>query len=76
MKRIGNQAFYYCYLTSVSLGSGIAFIGDAAFAYDDALPSITFRGTRAAWNKIGKGTDWNTGSAIASIVCTDGTVSP
>ena len=75
--------FENCYaLNSVSLPASLTSIGKDTFSNCSNLESITFRGTVDQWNTIQLYTNpnighqnWNHGSGIKSIVCTDGVVS-
>lgn len=69
-------------LSSVSLPASLTSIGVETFSNCSKLESITFRGTVDQWNTIQLHTNpdfgrnnWNYGSGIKSIVCTDGVVS-
>lgn len=72
---IGWYAFYNCEgLTSVTISDSVTSIGDNAFSGCSSVTSITYEGTMAQWNAISKDSDWNSASAIKTIVCTDGTI--
>ncbi len=72
---IGSGAFEYCSgLTSITIPNSVTSIGSNAFEYCIGLTSITFNGTKAQWNNVSKGGNWNYNSAITQIVCTDGVV--
>ncbi|MBQ8659097.1 MAG: leucine-rich repeat domain-containing protein [Clostridia bacterium] len=72
---IGNYAFYNCNnLTSVKIGDDVTSIGDWTFALCGNLTSITFKGMIGEWNKIEKGSMWNTGIPATKVVCTGGEV--
>ncbi len=72
---IGYSAFSDCSkLTSVTIGNGVTSIGDWAFIYCDSLTSITYNGTKAQWNAISKGSDWNSYTGNYTIHCTDGDI--
>lgn len=71
---IGDDAFYNCSgLTSVAMGNGVKSIGSYAFSDCDKLTRIDFNGTKAQWNAIIKGDNWN-GEGGFTIYCTDGTI--
>ncbi|MGM9664528.1 MAG: leucine-rich repeat domain-containing protein, partial [Eubacteriales bacterium] len=73
---IGSYAFYNCSsLTSITIPYSVTGIGDKAFWYCSSLTSINFNGTKAQWNTISKGTDWNYNTGSYKIYCTDGTIS-
>ena len=68
---IGEATFYYCYsLTSVIIPDSVTSIGEATFYHCDSLTSITFKGTRAQWEAVEKGEDWNY-KVPAEVVCLD-----
>ena len=73
---IGNSAFEGCRkLTSVSNGNAVISIGDCAFYGCSGLTSINFEGTKAQWNAITKGGNWNDGvTTDCTITCSDGTI--
>ena len=45
-----------------------------AFAYCTNLKIINFEGTKAEWNAISKGDNWNVGCGTITVYCTNGTV--
>ncbi len=56
---ISNSAFYWCTsLTSVTIPDSVTTIGSDAFAWCSSLTSIKYRGTKAQWNAISKGSGW------------------
>ena len=74
---IGKSAFEMCLgLMSATIGDSVTSIGDNLFDYSSSLSSITFKGTKAQWNKITKNTDtWNSTFVPATkVVCADGEV--
>jgi len=70
---IGESAFRSCRdLTSISIGSGVQAIGSEAFLWIDDLTEITFRGNKAQWDAIQKGTNWLYWNGVdITIHCTD-----
>lgn len=69
---IGDYAFFISGLTNVIIGDGVLNIGDYVFCN---CMSINFKGTKAQWKAINKGTKWNFDMTnICKIVCTDGTI--
>ena len=73
---IGGGAFTYCSsLTSVTIGNGVTSIDQYAFSNCGSLTNINFEGTKAQWNAISKGYNWNYNvPSSCKIVCTDGTI--
>ncbi len=70
---IGESAFFDCSnLTSVTIGNGVTSIENWAFSICTNLTSITFEGTKAQWNAISKGSDWNYNTGAYTIHCMDG----
>ncbi len=73
MTRIRDKSFGSCTkLTSVSFGSNVTEIQQMAFLGCSALKRINFDGTKAQWNTIKKGTNWDKGTGNYLVVCTDG----
>ena len=72
---IGNYAFAYCTgLTSITIPEGVTSIGRSTFEGCSGLTSITYEGTKAQWNGISKGYDWNYNTGNYTIHCTDGDI--
>ena len=72
---IDRYAFYPCIsLTSVTIGNSVTSIGSEAFYYCTGLTSIEYQGTKAQWNAISKGYDWNSNTGNYTIHCTDGNI--
>ena len=49
-------------------------IGEGAFSCCISLTSITFNGTKAQWNAISKGYDWDCYIGSYTVHCTDGDI--
>ena len=72
---IGDSAFSDCSdLTSVTMGSGVTSIGYSALDGCSKLKRIDFNGTKAQWEAIKKGSNWNRDTGSFTIYCTDGTI--
>ncbi len=72
---IGRETFYGCSaLESVTLGNSVTNIGQSAFTSCSNLTKITFQGTKAQWNAITKGSNWNNNTGSYTIHCTDGDI--
>ena len=68
---IGDDAFDYCTsLTSVTIPNSVTSIGHYAFSRCTSLTSITFKGTKAQWNSISKGWNWNASTGNFTVTCT------
>lgn len=72
---IGQYVFEGCTsLTSITIPDSVTRIWDSIFEGCISLTSITYTGTIEQWNSISKITDWNYGSSITEIQCSDGTI--
>ncbi len=72
---IGRGAFFYCSdLANITIPVSVTSIGDAAFQSCSDLISIIYQGTKAQWNAIGKGTNWNDKTGNYTIYCTNGNI--
>ena len=73
--KIGNSAFCQCLImTSITIPSSITLIDEQALAECESLTTINFTGTKAQWNAITFGTDWNWNTPATVVHCTDGDV--
>ena len=74
---IGNRAFFECYnLAKVVLPSSLNKLGSGVFLACHRLAVLTYNGTKASWKGVSaaSASDWNGGSDIWVIVCTDGQI--
>ena len=73
---IGNYAFNYCRsLKGITIPNSVTSIGNFAFQQCGNLTNITYNGTKEQWNSINKDSwDWDYGSAIKTVTCTDGVI--
>ena len=72
---IGSYTFANCSsLTSITIPNSVTSIGSNAFNRCSGLQSIIFNGTCSEWESVEKEGEWNWNSSIATIICTDGTI--
>lgn len=70
---IDNDAFGQCTaLTTLTLPNSLTFIGRFALYGCTSLTDIYFDGTRAQWDAIEKGEDWDANTGEYVLHCTDG----
>ena len=81
LENIGDYAFYGCEglnsvdcynLTSVTIGTGITFIGDYAFALGNHITKISYSGTKSQWDGVSKENYWDSNAGNYIIYCSDG----
>ncbi|MBQ6182345.1 MAG: leucine-rich repeat protein [Clostridia bacterium] len=69
---ICKGTFYGCLsLKTVYLPAGITYIGESAFDSCRGLETIYFAGTRAQWENMEKGADWDALTGGYEVVCAD-----
>lgn len=72
---IKEDAFNDCISMQVAvIRKTVKNIGARAFRSCTSLTSIRFEGTKAQWNAISKGEDWNYNVPVTEVICTDGNV--
>ena len=70
-----NSTFNGCTnLTSVTIGNSITSIAAWAFSDCTNLTSINYSGTKAQWNAISKGYNWDNNTGNYTVYCTDGNI--
>lgn len=73
--KLGYRAFFDCSsLSSLKIPSSVTYIDELVFEGCSKLTTINYNSTQANWNNITKALDWNQGSNITTIVCTDGPI--
>lgn len=72
---IGGGTFELCYsLAGIVIPKGVKEIDGHAFRDCKSLSEIRFAGTRAQWETVKKGNDWNDGVPAKVVHCADGDV--
>lgn len=75
VKKIDEYAFQGCKsMTEITLPNSVTRIENGIFYDCSKLTSITFKGTKEEWNGISKSNNWNTGSSVQKVICTDGEI--
>lgn len=64
--RIGAWAFSSCSndLTSITIPGSVTEIGEEAFYHSSNLANVYFDGSKAQWNAVTKGSNWNSHVAL------------
>lgn len=72
---LGERAFEYSNRTkTLTIPSSVTYIGKEAFIGCSNLTSIIYHGTRAQWEAIEKGTNWDRYTGAFVIHCADGDI--
>lgn len=72
---VGGWAFCGCSdLTSITIPADVMGIGDFALSGCTNLASINYKDTRAKWEAIEKGDDWNNRTGDYTVHCVDGDI--
>ena len=75
VKKIDEFAFQGCKsMTEITLPNSVTRIEDGIFYDCSKFTSITFKGTKEEWNGISKSNNWNVGSSVQKVICTDGEI--
>lgn len=61
-------------LTSITIPESVTIIDYSAFENCISLTSINFGGTKAQWETIAKGSDWDKNTGNYTITCSDGSI--
>ena len=72
---IADEAFIGRWLVAISIPTSVTSIGSRVFKDCSGLTALNYSGTMAEWAQIQKAADWNEGSSITSVVCSDGSIS-
>lgn len=73
--KLGERAFFNCLsLSSLKIPSSVKNIDSLVFDGCSNITKVDYASTQAKWNNITKARDWNQGSNITTIVCSDGTI--
>lgn len=71
---IGEGAFSFCSLKSVTIPESVTEIGNSAFWENRELKTIHYGGTKETWRAIEKGTEWDGFTGSYTVYCTDGEI--
>lgn len=70
---VPDYAFYECKsLHSIEMPNTVTYIGEKAFYNCYNLIDIYYNGTKAEWNNLSKGSEWDYGADDYRVRCTDG----
>lgn len=72
---IEQEAFAGCTkLTGITIPSSVTIIASKVFDGCGKLTNVKFNGTKQQWAEVEKADDWNEGSTIDTITCSDGEI--
>ena len=75
VKEIDEHAFEGCEsMTEITLPNSVTSIENGIFYDCSKLTSVTFKGTKEEWNGISKSNNWNVGSSVQKVICSDGEI--
>jgi hypothetical protein len=72
--KIGHTAFFNSEIKIISISKNVTSIEFYAFGICKNLITINYSGTKAEWNKITKGQNWDTNAGNYTVYCTDGNI--
>lgn len=73
VESMGYGVFFHCEkLTEVTIPGSVTSIAGLAFSRCSGLTDVYYEGTKAQWDSIEKGEDWNSETEDFTIHCTDG----
>ena len=71
---IGEGAFSFSSLKSVTIPKSVTEIGNSAFWENRELKTIHYGGTKETWSMIEKGAEWDGFTGSYTIYCSDGEI--
>ena len=74
LQTIGDDAFYECNFTSITLPASLKEISYRAFSSCTKLTTINFEGTTAQWAAVERKKNWHLNVPATTVTCSDGVV--
>ena len=72
---IASTAFYGCYsLESITIPASVKKLGKSVFRGNTKMENIYYGGTKAQWNALEKGQDWDKDIPSYTVHCSDGDI--